>query len=374
MNDPVAFQRKPVLFVGSFRDVNSDGTMGGQTFACRALLESPLSDHVDWTLLDSTMKTLPPPSIGRRALLAAGRIREARKIIRARPQRAALVFTSFRVASLCEKLLLGSLLRRNGIHVVLTLRSQVDKAKPGLVLRVLRHWLLRSGHTIICQSEAAKRALAPATTMSAARVFVIPNWIDASRYEAIRETEPDHRPTAGPMFLYLGWLEPYKGILDLLAAFKEVLERLPPATLHICGEGSASRLVRDRVQGRFNDQQVRLRGWIRGSEKTRALYDCQALVLPSHTEGMPNAVLEAMASARPVVATRVGGLPELVEDGQTGILVEPGDIKSLAAAMIRIGEKPAEAREMGSKGRERVLARHDVRTTWRTVADVLHVF
>jgi glycosyltransferase involved in cell wall biosynthesis len=75
-----------------------------------------------------------------------------------------------------------------------------------------------------------------------------------------------------------------------------------------------------------------------------------------------------------VVATRVGGLPELVEDGQTGILVEPGDIKSLAAAMIRIGEKPAEAREMGSKGRERVLARHDVRTTWRTVADVLHVF
>jgi glycosyltransferase involved in cell wall biosynthesis len=83
---------------------------------------------------------------------------------------------------------------------------------------------------------------------------------------------------------------------------------------------------------------------------------CYALCLPSDSEGMPNAVLEAMAAGLPVAATRVGGVPQLVADGVTGWLVEPGDLDGLAAALRRLLDDPAAARRMGQAGRQRAQA------------------
>ena len=84
---------------------------------------------------------------------------------------------------------------------------------------------------------------------------------------------------------------------------------------------------------------------------------CDVFVQPSLSEGLSIAILEAMAAARPVVATRVGGNPELVVDGETGLLVEAADAKGLASAMIRILRDPAEARRFGNNGLSRASTR-----------------
>jgi glycosyltransferase involved in cell wall biosynthesis len=94
-------------------------------------------------------------------------------------------------------------------------------------------------------------------------------------------------------------------------------------------------------------------------------------VLPSLGEGISNTVLEAMATGLPVVATRVGGNPELVEDGVTGVLVSVGDVQALSAVLLGLLENPARCREMGHAGRQRILRDFD----WeRTVAAYLQVY
>ena len=91
----------------------------------------------------------------------------------------------------------------------------------------------------------------------------------------------------------------------------------------------------------------------------RVLARLSVLCLSSHTEGMPNAVLEAMAAGRPVVATRVGGVPELIRDGENGHLVEPGDAAGMARAVDRLLGDPARAAAMGEAGRRRAARDHD---------------
>ena len=83
-----------------------------------------------------------------------------------------------------------------------------------------------------------------------------------------------------------------------------------------------------------------------------------ALVLPSANEGTPVSVIEALAGGRPVVATRVGGVPDVVRDGVDGFLVEPGDIDALAERLGRLAADPALAARMGEAGRARVLERY----------------
>ncbi len=85
--------------------------------------------------------------------------------------------------------------------------------------------------------------------------------------------------------------------------------------------------------------------------------------LASHVEGMPNAILEAMASSLPIVATRVGGVPEIVDDGQTGLLVSPKDVDALARALIRLIENPLLRRQLGVAAQKRVAENFDIAHT-----------
>jgi glycosyltransferase involved in cell wall biosynthesis len=90
------------------------------------------------------------------------------------------------------------------------------------------------------------------------------------------------------------------------------------------------------------------------------LEEADMLVLPSFAEGVPMVLMEAMASRIPVIASRVAGVPELVEDGVTGFLVPPGDVESLAARMVALWDDPERARAMGARGRRVVEADFDV--------------
>jgi glycosyltransferase involved in cell wall biosynthesis len=125
-------------------------------------------------------------------------------------------------------------------------------------------------------------------------------------------------------------------------------------------EQEADRLgVRDRVL--FAGQREDVAGVLAGAD---------VLALPSHVEGLPLVVLEAMAQARPVVATRVGGTPEIVVDGETGLLVASGDVEALAAALRSVLDDPGRARDLGDAGRQRVLERFSRETMTRRVLEI----
>lgn len=133
--------------------------------------------------------------------------------------------------------------------------------------------------------------------------------------------------------LFLGRLEEEKGVFDLLEAFAAVSQQLPGIRLTLCGEGSARDEVQRKAGQKGISSLVSFPGWVGGDAKADFLRRAGVFVLPSYAEGMPMAVLEAMASETPVVATRVGAVADMLEEGACGFVVSRGDIAALGEAI-----------------------------------------
>jgi glycosyltransferase involved in cell wall biosynthesis len=152
-----------------------------------------------------------------------------------------------------------------------------------------------------------------------------------------------------PQALFVGVLELYKGIDVLAEAWRLAVSRVPKARLKIVGTGSRASIVESLVGDRVS--------WARtltSDEVARALDESTALVLPSRSEGMGRVVLEAHCRGRAVIGSRVGGIPDLVHDGENGLLVDPDDAAGLADTLERVLADPALASRLGASGREGV--------------------
>ncbi len=133
----------------------------------------------------------------------------------------------------------------------------------------------------------------------------------------------------------LGRLHADKGIYDLLDALSQLRAAVPDVRLVCAGEGERAAVARYAERLGIGDA-VKFTGWVGPSGKRALLESAAVCALPSYDEGMPLGLLEAMAAGVPVVATRVGGVPDIVEDGVSGILVEPGSPLALAGAIVRV--------------------------------------
>jgi phosphatidylinositol alpha-1,6-mannosyltransferase len=201
----------------------------------------------------------------------------------------------------------------------------------------------------------AVRTLSEYTTGLAREAGVEPAaaFIAFTDIEPFVETPPAELP-AEPHALFVGVLEPYKNVENLAAAWRLVAERLPAATLRLIGDGHR----RDVAEGLVAELPDRV-SWSRavpGEAIARALDDAWLLLLPSRAEGTPRIVLEAFCRGRAVVGGRVGGVPDVVEDGVSGILVDPDDVSGIADAVARLLGDRAEAERMGRAARERANA------------------
>jgi glycosyltransferase involved in cell wall biosynthesis len=149
---------------------------------------------------------------------------------------------------------------------------------------------------------------------------------------------------------------PMKGHRWLIDAMPAVLARNPHATLILAGSGPGLAAARERVAAAGLAARVRILGPRADSVDLLALSD--VVVLPSvAAEGLPIVLLEALALGKPVVATRVGGIPEVIQDGETGLLVPPGDPPALADAISALLADPTRAAAMAARGRAAVRAR-----------------
>ena len=177
----------------------------------------------------------------------------------------------------------------------------------------------------------------------------------------------DPAPYAGsaPRFLCVGRLIPIKGHVVLLRAFRRVLDARPDATLDIAGRGVLEHGLKDLARELGLDRAVRFLGHV--TPVQRAVEESFVVVVPSLGEGFGMVALEAMERARPVIAASIGGLEDLIRDGETGLLVRAGDADALAAAMLALAADPARAEAMGREARRRAIERFpETRCTERT--------
>ncbi|HUT57300.1 MAG TPA: glycosyltransferase [Phycisphaerae bacterium] len=204
--------------------------------------------------------------------------------------------------------------------------------------------------------------------LSASWVARLRRYAPAARWRVVPNGVPipplrDHRSHPRLTFLFMGDLSQQKGAPDLVAAAGKAFRKGLQGTILIAGgeglPGDKERMDRLVVEGGLASH-IRLLGVVSGACKESALAEADCLVLPSYAEGLPMAILEGMAYGLPIIATRVGAIPEAITDGVEGFLVEPGDIESLADRLRRLSMDAELREQMGIAARRRVEAGHSL--------------
>jgi glycosyltransferase involved in cell wall biosynthesis len=236
---------------------------------------------------------------------------------------------------------------------IFTVHGWAFSAHTGAAARLYR-WadrLMKPLTTVtICVAEHERETGLSAHTCSPADTVVIPNAID------VRLAPVARNGTRRPRVVAVGRLKAPKDFLTLVRAVAE----LPPEACEVLviGDGPDRGQLEAEIRDLGLDGDVRLLG--ERNDVPDLLAGADAFVLSSASEGMPISVLEAMASGLPVVATRVGGVPELVADGETGFLVPPGEPQALADALGRLLADRALRQRLGDAGLERVRRSFDL--------------
>jgi glycosyltransferase involved in cell wall biosynthesis len=204
---------------------------------------------------------------------------------------------------------------------------------------------------ILVNSDAIAARLAHTRAARKGRLAVIHNGVDLARFAPAAEASNGRAPVT---VATLANLRREKGLVQLVEAADVVTRKAPRTRFVIWGDGPLRRHLEALIRAKGLTGIVEMPGPTRQPESV--LKRCDIFVLPSLSEASSNVVLEAMGTGLPVVGTRVGGMPGLVDDQRTGLLVPPDDAQALAHAILRLLETPGLAAEMGAQGRARALA------------------
>jgi glycosyltransferase involved in cell wall biosynthesis len=223
---------------------------------------------------------------------------------------------------------------------------------PRPVQRIANRWACRAAHRVLANSPSVAALLTREEGVPPAKIVCVPNCLGE---DAFRTLPPVERaawrsrlgvPTDAVVIGIVARLDPLKDHATLLRAFARFAAAVPQAHLLCVGDGPLRAELTSLAQALHLDGRVRFSGTIMPAFNLHQLFDVS--VLCSVTEGFPNSVLEAMAAARPLVATSVGGVPDAMRDGETGVLIPAGDPEALAAALRALVGSPQRARMLGA--------------------------
>jgi glycosyltransferase involved in cell wall biosynthesis len=221
-------------------------------------------------------------------------------------------------------------------------------------------WLYQSPAAIITTGEVTRELLMERLGVPARRIFSIPTGVELEDFfpqEKNRELLAQLKiPVDAFIFGSVAVLRSWKGHLVLLEAFHELIQGGVRAFLLLVGEGPYRVVIEEKIAQLGLSPWVRLAGFREQVAPWFALMD--VVVLASYAnEGVPQSLLQALAMSRPVVGTTVGGIPEVIMDEETGLLVPPRDSRSLAHGMARLMQDPGYRRQLGQRGRDLVVER-----------------
>jgi glycosyltransferase involved in cell wall biosynthesis len=222
-----------------------------------------------------------------------------------------------------------------------------ENESSALGRRLIRSTLGHAALVIALSEEWRERVLQICPT---AKIEVLHNAVAIPDRRGVRRLEA-HEPT----LLFLGHLLRDKGVYDLVRAFGLVAGRFPGLKLVLGGVGDIDAVKQIAAQLEISER-VSCPGWLDPERKSAALASSTVFILPSYAEGMPMALLEAMSWGMPVIATPVGGIPQVVDSGVNGLLVAPGDIDGLGAAIRQLLEDKGLRERLGAAARATVVA------------------
>ncbi len=220
-----------------------------------------------------------------------------------------------------------------------------------MVPKPYERWFWKLSHKIICNARESKNILIKNHGVDPELVTVIPNAVDTDHFSPAPEFKSET-----PTIVCVARLVFEKDPITLFKAMKIVRENIPEATLEMIGGGYLEKEAREFISANQLEANVKL--MLSQSDILSFLRNAWIFAISSVRDSAPNSVLEAMSVGLPVVGTKVGGIPEMVEDGRTGIIVPPKDPESLAGAILELLQDDRKRNEMGAAARQTVIESH----------------
>lgn len=348
-----------IVFVGPDPASPHIAHAGGQLTATSgfAAFAADRGMDVDW--VDTAQSNFPVPSLRRRIARAGARLVRFTKLIAARDSAGAVLFSGAG-ASFVERTLMAMIARLRGKPSLLMIRSGHFQTQYGnsAAMRALSWLMLKAPSRIGVQGESWIPFLASAGA-ERARIHVIPNWL----------SHPPHAPRVRTLepglplkLLFAGWVTRHKGISELIEAMRRLAYEGADVALTIVGGGTMLHDAREAAERPDLHGRLVVTGWLDRDQLAPLFESSHLLVLPSHAEGFPNIVMEAMAEGLPVIATPVGAIPDSIEEGLNGTIVPVGDVEALAGAIRSYLAAPAEIEKQSRGALETAARRHNRET------------
>jgi glycosyltransferase involved in cell wall biosynthesis len=350
-----------------------------------AYVSNLISDHApycsgaDWVEVDSTVPDKNRENWGRRSLHMLRICFEIQKAVRAAERPVVLHAHTSSYAAFFEKMIFLLTGKAFGARTILHVHGgafdEFYTRMPESVQVVIRLLLQVPDGLLTLSEEWARffRRIAPD-----AEIRVLENGVVLPSLNGASHTQPQRSNSvrANDSFdiLFLGRIEPEKGCQEIIEAAKKLEESIPgKIKFHLYGEAASPATMKSFKEEASDgaDKSVRFHGLVTGEEKHRALQEADLFVLPSWAEGMPISVLEAMAYGLPVIATRVGALPELV-DTEGGILIESKNSQQLVQAISTLYNRRDLARKMGRVNQAKVKDRYSAENYVQGLCSIYH--
>jgi glycosyltransferase involved in cell wall biosynthesis len=224
---------------------------------------------------------------------------------------------------------------------------------------LIAKFVIRDVDCIIAQSDGVKGYMLDLHERSLAKkIRIIPTGVDESKF-----CKSDRQRSEKPIVLFVGGLSKVKGLDTLIKAASNVLRVVPETLFLIAGEGPQKQKLEKLTKQLGISDSVIFKGSVTDDETLVHLYDMSTIVvLPSNVGGpVACTILEGMSVGKPVISTNVkGGIPDVIKNGETGILVRPGNVEELSNAIIKLLTNPKLTRRMGESGRRRVEAKYSL--------------
>jgi glycosyltransferase involved in cell wall biosynthesis len=333
---PESDSKLKVLIVGGFPQ-KIKKIYGGQVSSCKALIKSSFVKKFNVNTLDSTLAFNFKKIFLIRLLFGLKRIVNFFLIMLTSRPNVVIIFLA-NGFSVIEK---GLMTR---VAIIFQVPTMVFPRAGGLIddyfakswFSVLVKHTLGKSNLFLCQGRSFQLFAIKQLGFSKISAPIIPNWTASKKHLNIGETKNYKKKVALLNILFLGWIEDFKGVHELLEAVRILKKKKIPFHLTLAGNGSAMSAATKFVEEYKLKKNITFAGWVDEKKKSLLLKNSQIFVLPSWSEGFPNAMIEAMSAGLACVVTNVGTISDFVVHNRDALIIKKKNIKQLVRALQKL--------------------------------------